>query len=111
MSLTNTITTTPAPTNPSSSCGSESNIELQPIASAALRDPGRKLSEERSKNIDPVEFLPQPSTTVSVVERWNSPKGNIYRTAATLFAFIIMGANDAAYGVSSASRSSVQLVY
>ncbi|XPS78310.1 hypothetical protein M3J07_010329 [Ascochyta lentis] len=98
MSPTNTVTVTPATTtSPSNRC-SESSIELRPIPSAALRDPGRLLSEDRSKNIDPAEFLPQPSTTVSVVERWNSPKANIYRTAATLFAFVIMGANDAAYG-------------
>jgi hypothetical protein len=51
-------------------------------------------------NDDPVEFLPQPSTTVSVVERWNHPPINIQRTFATFFAFVIMGANDAAYGVS-----------
>ena len=72
--------------------------------SAALRDPGRLLSEDRPKNIDPGEFLPQPSTTVSIVERWNNPKANIYRTAATLFAFVIMGANDAAYGVRSTAK-------
>lgn len=97
MSTINTATVTPANTTPAatSTRTSESNIELRPITSAALRDSGRPLS---NKNIDPAEFLPQPSTTVSVVERWNNPKGNIYRIAATLFAFIIMGANDAAYG-------------
>jgi hypothetical protein len=66
-----------------------------------LRDEGRLLSETASKSIDPPEFLPQPSTTVLVVERWNQSKLNIFRTLATLFAFMIMGANDAAYGVSS----------
>jgi hypothetical protein len=101
MSPTNTATVTPTTTT---NRGSESSIELRPITSAALRDPGRLLSEDRTKNIDPAEFLPQPSTTVSVVERWNSPKANIYRTAATLFAFVIMGANDAAYGVSTSGE-------
>jgi hypothetical protein len=74
-------------------------MELQSIAPAALRDEGRLLNNKTSTDIDPVEFLPQPSTTVLVVERWNHPKANIYRTFATLFAFMIMGANDAAYGV------------
>ena len=55
------------------------------------------------KCIDPVEFLPAPSTTVFAVERWNKPQANIYRTLAVLFAFIVMGANDAAYGVSGSS--------
>ena len=74
-------------------------MELQPAAPTTLRAAGRLLSEDNRKDIDPVETLPQPSTVVSVVERWNHPKVNIYRTCATLFAFMIMGANDAAYGV------------
>lgn len=111
MSPTNTVTVPPATKTPrGSNRGSGSSIELQSIASTGFRDPGRLLSEDRSKNIDPAEFLPQPSTTVSVVERWNNPKANIYRTAATLFAFIIMGANDAAYGVSIASQKKVPRV-
>lgn len=73
-------------------------MELQSIRPAILNDPGRLLSEDTSNAIDPAEHLPQPSTTVSVVERWNHPRKNIYRTCATLFAFVIMGANDAAYG-------------
>lgn len=105
MSPTNTITAPSEITSPQPSLHREydSSIELRFITNAALSDRGRRLSEDRPNNIDPAEFLPQPSTTVSVVERWNSPKGNIYRTSATLFAFVIMGANDAAYGVSTCS--------
>lgn len=33
------------------------------------------------------------------LERWNSP-GNTAKTMATFWAFLVMGANDAAYGVS-----------
>ena len=97
MSSSHIVTQTPSSTNPPSGSASQTNIELQPVAIS--RDEGRLLGDRLSKNIDPVEFLPQPSTTVSVVERWNNPKVNIYRTFATLFAFMIMGANDAAYGV------------
>ncbi|KAF2846589.1 MFS general substrate transporter, partial [Plenodomus tracheiphilus IPT5] len=98
MSPTNTVTQTPASTTPPSGHASQINIELQPVAPVAFRDEGRLLGDNVSKNIDPVEFLPQPSTTVSVVERWNQYRTNIFRTFATLFAFLIMGANDAAYG-------------
>jgi hypothetical protein len=35
-----------------------------------------------------------------VQEQWNNPKSNAYRYFASLFAFTIMGMNDAAYGVS-----------
>lgn len=33
-------------------------------------------------------------------ERWNNPRSNILRTIATFWAFLVMGANDSAYGVS-----------
>lgn len=95
------VARTPSSLQPSSGNASRTHIELQPVAAVVFRDEGRLLQNNGFKNIDPVEFLPQPSTTVSVVERWNSSKGNIYRTFATLFAFLIMGANDAAYGVST----------
>ncbi|KAL3431640.1 major facilitator superfamily domain-containing protein [Aspergillus tetrazonus] len=32
------------------------------------------------------------------VERWNYPRSNIVKTVATFWAFLVMGANDAAYG-------------
>ncbi|KAJ4341916.1 hypothetical protein N0V95_007101 [Ascochyta clinopodiicola] len=98
MSPASAVTQTPASTNPASGNASQTDIEVQPVVAAAFRDGGRLLDNNGSKSIDPVEFLPQPSTTVSVTERWNYPKANIYRTFATLFAFMIMGANDAAYG-------------
>jgi hypothetical protein len=76
-----------------SSSSSQTSIELQPV--------GTSSNEEVpiQANNDPAEFLPQPSTTVSVVERWNHPKANIAKTGATFFAFLMMGANDASYGV------------
>lgn len=41
------------------------------------------------------------TTRVSrVVEKWNEPRINIYRTFATFWSFVILGANDAATGVS-----------
>ena len=103
MSPTDTTTQILASTfNPPSAVISHENVELESIATAAVRDRGRVLGNEGSSGIDPIEFLPQPSTTVSVVQRWNHPMANVYRTLSILFAFIIMGANDAAYGVSSA---------
>jgi hypothetical protein len=78
----------------------QTNIELQPISAAVIHNEGHTLEEQDRSKIDPTVYLPQPSTTVSVVERWNHPRRNISRTFATLFAFLLMGANDAAYGVS-----------
>ena len=42
----------------------------------------------------------EPTGAFSVMERWNNPRINAYRTFATFFSFLVMGSNDAAYGVS-----------
>ncbi|KAF1977980.1 MFS general substrate transporter [Bimuria novae-zelandiae CBS 107.79] len=72
---------------------SQTLIELQAIGESS------RAQILVTENNDPAEFLPQPSTTVSVVERWNHPKANIGRTFATFFALTLIGANDASYGV------------
>ncbi|OKL59638.1 hypothetical protein UA08_05310 [Talaromyces atroroseus] len=41
----------------------------------------------------------QPAVVVHALERWNDPAVNIYRLFATFWAFVVMGANDAAYGL------------
>ena len=105
MSSTHTITQTDASAHQLPSNALQANIELQHVAPATLRDQRRKLDDRRSSGIEPSAFLPQPSTTVSVAERWSHPKANTFRTLAVLFAFTIMGANDAAYGVSNTTLS------
>lgn len=49
---------------------------------------------------DPDPGLPSPTThnTSPVLQRWNHPRINIFRCLATFWDFIILGANDAAYG-------------
>lgn len=57
-----------------------------------------------------LEALPRdPSATESLtgdsdgfraLEKWNQPRINIYRSFSTFWSFLVMGANDAAYGVS-----------
>ena len=41
-----------------------------------------------------------PEHAVSALPTWNQNKANVFKTFSTFSAFIIMGANDAAYGVS-----------
>lgn len=60
-----------------------------------------------------LEVLPQSEQSVTdtftndspdgfqALEKWNLPRINIYRSFATWWSFLVMGANDAAYGVSS----------
>lgn len=45
-----------------------------------------------------------PATAVPAAQKWNSSRLNVYKVLITFFSFIILGANDAAYGVSSDSR-------
>ena len=42
--------------------------------------------------------LPPPTTAMPQLQRWNSPQANMWRCFATFYSFIILGANDAAYG-------------
>ncbi|KAI9728211.1 MAG: hypothetical protein M1828_004672 [Chrysothrix sp. TS-e1954] len=50
--------------------------------------------------------------TVEAVPRWNQPRGNLYRTLAAFWAFLMMGMNDAAYGpLIPYQRSQLQTYY
>ncbi|KAF2472049.1 MFS general substrate transporter [Lindgomyces ingoldianus] len=54
--------------------------------------------ENTSENNDPVENLPSPTTASERLERWNHPRMNLWRTLAAFGSFVVLGANDAAYG-------------
>ncbi|KAK7942411.1 uncharacterized protein PG986_011524 [Apiospora aurea] len=41
---------------------------------------------------------PPPPTATQVVQRWNYPKSNVPKIGACFWSFVVMGANDAAYG-------------
>ncbi|KAI9679483.1 MAG: hypothetical protein M1817_005505 [Caeruleum heppii] len=63
-------------------------VELEPA-----RQPSHG-SDESPSSRRPVV----PPTAVTAKQRWNRPRINTFRVAATFVSFIIMGANDAAYG-------------
>lgn len=44
--------------------------------------------------------LPHPNTTndTAQLQKWNYPRSNIFRVLSTFWCFMILGANDAAYG-------------
>lgn len=50
---------------------------------------------------DSKEQEDSPVDDEEVLERWNTPRINLWRYLAALYSFIIMGMNDAAYGVSA----------
>jgi hypothetical protein len=49
---------------------------------------------------DSNEEAEDPTNEVNKLEKWNHPRINMYRYLTTLFCLILMGMNDAAYGVS-----------
>lgn len=50
---------------------------------------------------EPVPGTIAAAANAKDAERWNYPKGNAYRVFSTFWAFMVMGMNDAAYGVST----------
>jgi hypothetical protein len=53
--------------------------------------PSQHSADDTASNESPDGF--------AALEKWNQPQINVYRTFATFFSFLVMGANDAAYGV------------
>ncbi|KAF2869795.1 major facilitator superfamily domain-containing protein [Massariosphaeria phaeospora] len=59
----------------------------------------RASEQDRIENSDPVENLPSPTThAAEKLERWNTPRTNLWRSMAAFWSFVVMGSNDAAYG-------------
>lgn len=85
-------------------------IELQsrpPLAKVSSHVQTERLgdgSERRSQGSRLAEaggVEPDATPHVSAVEKWNEPKINKFRVGAAFWSLLLMGANDAAYGVSS----------
>lgn len=87
---------------------------MAPLATAAKKS-ANEVGNETSGG--PVGFskdvnsaLPPPNNTVPALQRWNHPKTNMWRVFATFYSFIILGANDAAYGVRRPSQTHLDQV-
>lgn len=85
-------------------------MELEPVHSLPQTpekhfpvESGRRLGQnvfnDNRERHDQNETLPSPTVAShDVLERWNFPKSNLYRTCAAFIGFAIMGMNDATYG-------------
>jgi hypothetical protein len=83
-------------------------VELTDLSHYILKPADAKLSAAKPPSInagktlqeqDPIERLPSPTTQADAkLERWNAPRGNLWKTLAAFWSFVVMGANDAAYG-------------
>jgi hypothetical protein len=87
-----------------------SDYELQSGVSSKVPTPYRSSIQSSSKSIRSLREqtedvtdgpgLPPPNTAVDqiILERWNNPPENIWGVAATFYAFLVFGLNDASYG-------------
>ena len=88
-------------------------IELQETARHLRRDNNHDARKELGDNLpqfsskrnsqeeeagNTTDDVPPPNAHISL-QRWNHPKGNIWRLAFAFLSFIIAGMNDAAIGV------------
>ncbi|KAH6648155.1 major facilitator superfamily domain-containing protein [Truncatella angustata] len=92
------------------SSSSTSVVEMEPIRLApstkSTRGPSTSVPGDLTQQHisssgvlgDNAEDLPAPSTATDVVQRWNYPRSNVPKVAACFWSFVVMGANDAAYG-------------
>ncbi|KAJ5963202.1 Major facilitator superfamily domain general substrate transporter [Penicillium vulpinum] len=67
-------------------CVAQKSLDESPVA---LQASPRAQSDIRPSLNPPAGLL---------LEKWNQPRVNIHRTFATFWSFLVMGANDAAYG-------------
>ncbi|KAK8131783.1 hypothetical protein PG984_008221 [Apiospora sp. TS-2023a] len=85
-------------TTTAASGSSTAVMELQDIQAPHSKLEAQPLpdSESASPQEDPSS---PPPTATEVQQRWNYPKSNVPKIAACFWSFVVMGANDAAYGV------------
>ncbi|KAI1303800.1 major facilitator superfamily domain-containing protein [Xylaria venustula] len=82
----------------SSSSNNNNKIVGAPVLNPATspHSTTRRGSSDEEKQIRDDES--SPTNAVEVKERWNYPRANTPRVAACFYSFLVMGANDAAYG-------------
>jgi hypothetical protein len=75
-----------------------------PALGFSLHETSPLRESQQNDDNDPVVNLPSPTTQgAERLERWNSPRLNLWRSGAAFWSFVVMGSNDAAYGVSRAA--------
>ena len=63
------------------------------LQSGQPKEENYQVKEDNSAGALPIATMAGPQ-----LQRWNSPRKNIWRCFATFYSFVVLGANDAAYG-------------
>ncbi|GAW26087.1 putative MFS transporter [Rosellinia necatrix] len=93
----------PASNNKSAEAISAPMTMLKTTTPPPLHDSSsRRRASSDEENQDGGSGPPPPTTAADVKERWNYPRSNIPRVTSCFYSFLVMGANDSAYGVSFA---------
>ncbi|KAI1819463.1 putative MFS transporter [Xylaria intraflava] len=74
-----------------------SGEDTSPPGSLVRRTSSDEENQQGGSGLDPQS--PSTSAPAGAKERWNQPPKNIPRVASCFYSFIVMGANDAAYGL------------
>jgi len=75
---------------------------IQPLEMKREEEIREKNLESRDieTGVDTKENQSAPINAIPALQQWNKPRINSYRYGAALLGMLIMGMNDAAYGVS-----------
>ncbi|KAJ6127630.1 hypothetical protein N7523_003242 [Penicillium sp. IBT 18751x] len=65
--------------------------------------------EALPREVPGAESFARDSHSFIALEKWNHPRINVYRSFSTFWSFLVMGANDAAYGALIPYLTSTQL--
>ncbi|KAI2636662.1 putative MFS transporter [Xylaria nigripes] len=91
-------------------------VEMEPISPSPLpRAKAHSSSSPLDLSVRPTSSDEENqqddgSSAARAKERWNQPRTNIPRVAACFYAFVVMGANDAAYGLQVYYRLSYLII-
>lgn len=73
-------------------------VELAAISESTSRPAQRQIA---TSDLESAKHGPEPpSSAISVLQKWNSPRINMWRVLTCFWSLFVMGMNDGAYGVS-----------
>jgi hypothetical protein len=85
---------------------SNGTFDVDAIGLVTIPERSTQSTQTKLETSDPESAKDEPgppSTAVGVLQRWNSPRINMWRVFACFWSLFVMGMNDGSYGVSCAN--------